>query len=142
MKFLLSIEEGDALYFLDISEIEFCHEKAQEGYPSQRTGTLNLGLIESALQRPFFYHEYENECDVVTLAAILWHGITQAHGFEDGNKRTGFLAMTVFLEANGVELVEVSSYPGRFIQSCFEKGDFSEETLEAFLRPRCRWIVD
>jgi death-on-curing protein len=43
--------------------------------------------------------------DVVTLAAELLFGIAQNHPFQQGNKRTGFEAAILFLEANGYDLV-------------------------------------
>ncbi|WP_051312471.1 Fic family protein [Pseudodonghicola xiamenensis] len=87
------------------------------------------------------HHLYEGECDIVRLAALLWRAVSMAHGYEDGNKRSAFLLMTVFLEVNGVELVEDSAYPGHFINRCFDCGDFTVETLDTFLRSRCRWVA-
>jgi death-on-curing protein len=142
VSFLIAVDQGEEINFLNVADVKFCHNLAQEGFPSQRRGILDIGLVESALQRPYFHHTYTGECDIVALAAILWHGITQAHGFEDGNKRTGFLAMTVFLEANGVELIEEPSYPGLFINARFENDDFTIDNLDTFLRPRCRWIIE
>ena len=36
------------------------------------------------------------------LAAAYAHGIIKNHPFIDGNKRSGFLAAALFLEANGI----------------------------------------
>lgn len=41
--------------------------------------------------------------DVVALAVALLNGIAQAHAFEQGNKRTAFAAMRLFLRANGYD---------------------------------------
>ena len=38
-------------------------------------------------------------CD---MAAAYAHGIVKNHPFVDGNKRSGLLAATLFLEANGI----------------------------------------
>ena len=43
---------------------------------------------------------------VVEKAAVLAFAIILNHPFLDGNKRTGFLAMEMFLIINGYEIVE------------------------------------
>lgn len=60
------------------------------------------GLLESALARPRNAFGY-GEADVVALAVRLMAGIAQAHAFEQGNKRTAFVAMVQFLNANGYD---------------------------------------
>ena len=44
------------------------------------------------------------EEDIVVLAVRLLAGIAQAHAFEQGNKRTSFIAMAQFLMINGYDL--------------------------------------
>ena len=43
------------------------------------------------------------EEDIVTLAVALMAGIARAHAFEQGNKRTAFGALRLFLRANGYD---------------------------------------
>jgi death on curing protein len=62
------------------------------------------GLLESALARPRNAFAYGEE-DVVALAVRLLAGLAMAHAFEQGNKRTAFVAMTEFLMTNGYDLV-------------------------------------
>ena len=64
----------------------------------------DLGLLESALARPQNLHAY-CEGDAAALAAAYAFGIIRNHPFVDGNKRTGFLAAALFLEANGYRFV-------------------------------------
>ncbi len=64
-------------------------------------GVRDRGLLESALARPHHRFAYE-QASVFELAATYAHGIVKNHPFIDGNKRTGFLAAALFLEANGV----------------------------------------
>jgi death-on-curing protein len=61
------------------------------------------GLLESALARPQNAFAYGEE-DIVALAVRLMAGIAQAHAFEQGNKRTAFVAMVQFLRVNGYDL--------------------------------------
>jgi len=60
----------------------------------------DAGLLESALARPQNAFAYGEE-DVVVLAVRLMAGVAHAHAFEQGNKRTAFIAMVQFLIANG-----------------------------------------
>jgi death-on-curing protein len=61
------------------------------------------GLLEGALARPQNAFAY-GEADMLVLAVRLMAGIAQAHGFEQGNKRTAFVAMVQFLQANRLDL--------------------------------------
>ena len=62
----------------------------------------DLGLLESALARPRNAFAY-GEGDIVVLAVALMAGILRAHAFEQGNKRTAFAALRLFLRANGYD---------------------------------------
>lgn len=67
-------------------------------------GLLNAGMLESALGRPQNLHVYE-QADLFALAAAYGYGISKNHAFIDGNKRTAFMVMFTFLQANGWRLV-------------------------------------
>ena len=67
-------------------------------------GIRDDGAIESALARARNQWEYAEERDLAALAAAYGFGLTRSHGYSDGNKRVGFVAMAVFLELNGWEL--------------------------------------
>ena len=70
----------------------------------------DLGLLDSALARPQNAFAYGEE-DIVVLAVRLLAGILQSHAFEQGNKRTSFVAMIQFLMINGYELAIEDSSP-------------------------------
>jgi death on curing protein len=67
-------------------------------------GTRDMGLFESALAKPRNLALY-GEPDVADLAASYGCGIARNHPFIDGNKRTAFVAVELFLLLNGQELV-------------------------------------
>ncbi len=67
-------------------------------------GTRDMGLFESALARPQNLALYGSP-DVAELAASYGCGIARNHPFIDGNKRTAFVAVELFLLLNGEELV-------------------------------------
>lgn len=73
----------------------------------QHGGTLGLrdkGLLESALQRAPNHWHYGPSVDLPLLAALYGIGLAQNHPFLDGNKRTAFQIMYVFLGLNGLRL--------------------------------------
>jgi death-on-curing protein len=64
------------------------------------TGLRDAGLLDSALARPLNRAGY-GEPDIAELAAVYALGIAKNHLFVDGNKRTAFVALEVFLRLNG-----------------------------------------
>ncbi|MDO9338181.1 MAG: type II toxin-antitoxin system death-on-curing family toxin [Caulobacter sp.] len=68
-------------------------------------GCRDLGLLDSALQRPRNRHAYEGVSDLADLAASYAVAICGNHPFVDGNKRSAFLALVLFLRLNGHRLV-------------------------------------
>lgn len=69
-------------------------------------GVRDLGLLESAIAQPMqsFGGEYVHGDLFLMAAAYLFHLVSN-HPFVDGNKRTGYLAVVVFLDHNGVEIL-------------------------------------
>ena len=63
-------------------------------------GTRDEGFLESALARPMQLAAYDTP-DVADLAAAYGHGLAKNHPFIDGNKRTAFVAVELFLALNG-----------------------------------------
>jgi death on curing protein len=66
-------------------------------------GVRDMTLFESALARAQQVAAY-GEPDVATLAAAYGYGISRNHPFLDGNKRTAFVAVELFLMLNGYRL--------------------------------------
>lgn len=133
---------GDAIVMLTYDQVEQIHDIAliEGGMP----GVLSHGAIESALFRPQNLVDYQDCNDLILLAASLWYALSSAHGFCDGNKRTAVLSAFAFLEANGVEINPnlSSDDPGKFVDELYKRNDFEEKHLIAYLRARCRWILE
>jgi death-on-curing protein len=66
-------------------------------------GVRDPGLLESALARPLNRAAY-GDPDPLQLAALYAIAIARNHPFIDGNKRTAYLALEVFLALNGLAL--------------------------------------
>ena len=84
--------------------------KRSSQLPESRISFRDRGLLESALARPQNAFAY-GEDDIVVLAVRLMAGLAQAHAFEQGNKRTAFVAMVQFLNTNGYNLAIEDSLP-------------------------------
>ena len=67
-------------------------------------GVRDAGLLESPLARPQNLTAYRDQPEAADLAAAYGFGIARNHLFVDGNKRTAFVAVELFLELNGYEL--------------------------------------
>ena len=68
------------------------------------TGVRDLNLLASALARPEQLAHY-GAPDAADLAASYGFGLSRNHPFVDGNKRTAFVAVELFLALNGFELL-------------------------------------
>ena len=68
------------------------------------SGLRDQELLESALARPINMAAYEDP-DAAALAASYAMGLAKNHPFVDGNKRTAFVALELFLALNGRELM-------------------------------------
>lgn len=83
-------------------EVVIEHNRLELAETGERHFVRDLGLLESALARPRNAFAYGEE-DIVVLAVVLMAGISRAHAFEQGNKRTAFAALRLFLTANGYD---------------------------------------
>jgi death-on-curing protein len=78
------------------------HNRLEVEATGERHFLRDCGLLDSALARPKNFYGFGQE-DVIALAVALLSGIARAHAFEQGNKRTAFAAMRLFLRANGYD---------------------------------------
>ncbi|OYT93189.1 MAG: type II toxin-antitoxin system death-on-curing family toxin [Burkholderiales bacterium PBB3] len=66
-------------------------------------GLRDANALESAIARAQQLAHYGSP-DAADLAAAYGYGIARNHPFSDGNKRTAFVAVELFLALNGHEL--------------------------------------
>lgn len=100
-------------------------------------GVRDENLPASALARPHNLDAYGDKPDVAGIAAAYAFGIARNHPFFDGNKRTAFVLMELFLNLNGWRL-EASDAECITTMLALAAGDFSEENLAAWLREHCK----
>lgn len=100
-----------------IQDILNLHKKSIEDFGGSG-GIRDLGLLESAIARPFQTFGGEDLYpSAYEKAAALAESLIINHPFVDGNKRTGMLAMAAFLLENNISLNVASDVLYKFIIS-------------------------
>ena len=102
---------------------------AEHGGPA---GIRDAGMLDSALHRPVHKAQY-GEPDVAELAASYAFGIARNHPFVDGNKRTAFVCLELFLMLNGRALSATDDECVR-VTLALAAGEMNEEQLAAWVR--------
>lgn len=89
--------------WLDVADVVALHQTimARLGKSEQ---PFNASRLEGAVVRPRMMAYHEGISEPVVLGGQLAIGISQAQALLDGNKRTGYATLAVFLRANGVRL--------------------------------------
>lgn len=92
--------------FLNLEDVLQIHEEQLAAYGGAE-GIRDRGLLESAVAMPraSFGEAYLHE-DLSHMAAAYAFHIAQNQPFLDGNKRTGLVAALVFLDLNGVPVLD------------------------------------
>lgn len=93
--------------WIEESVVWAVHE-AQLAEHGGSAGVRDSGLLQSALARPLNLLAY-GEADAPTLAAAYSFGIARNHPFIDGNKRTAFVCVELFLALNGFVLTALDA---------------------------------
>jgi len=99
-------------------------------------GTRDVGLFESALARPRNLALY-GEPDLADLAASYGSGVARNHPFIDGNKRTAFVAVELFLALNGHVLL-ADDAECVMTMLAVAAGNLEEAAFAAWLRDHIR----
>ena len=117
--------------WLDSKLIGAVHEE-QLSEHGGAPGLRAVGLLESALARPQQLAAYGNP-DVADLAAAYGYGLARNHPCIDGNKRTAFVAIELFLALNGLQL---SASDADCVRTLLDlaAGEFAEAELAAWIR--------
>jgi death-on-curing protein len=96
------------------------------------SGLRDSGLFDSALAHPVNLALY-GEPDLAALAAYYGVGLAKSHPFVDGNKRTAFLAVGMFLAVNGYRLVTTQADATLAVMKV-AAGVMDEATFEKWIR--------
>jgi death-on-curing protein len=127
------------IFFLTLAEVIEIHTDQIHRYGGQ-DGLRDLPLLESALAQPeaSFAGEWLHADHYEMAAAYAFH-LCQNHPFIDGNKRTALATSLVFLELNGITILDprgrLENAMIRIASSKMNKQDFAK-LLRKLSRPR------
>ena len=98
-------------------------------------GILKPHELASAPTRPRQLYHYDEVEDLAVLAVRLMMAMVWAHPFEQGNKRTGFAAAEIFLDANGwlLDIPDFEDIAEMIIEAAEDKS-LEDELVELFRR--------
>ena len=125
------------IIFLALEEVLEIHKDQIANYGGS-SGIRDLGLLQSAIAQPeaTFGGKYLHD-DIFHMAAAYLFHICQNHPFEDGNKRTAFMAAFVFLDMNGLSLEAPEQEIEPFVRSV-AKGEKTKEDIRNYLQIHCK----
>ncbi|MBD9449702.1 type II toxin-antitoxin system death-on-curing family toxin [Rhizobium sp. RHZ01] len=94
--------------WLPIEAVVLFNEQAIDASPhlKERHLVTDMAKLAGAMNRPQASYHYAHESDILVLTADYMVAIGECHAFEQGNKRTGFIAGYAFLESNGYTLTD------------------------------------
>ncbi len=120
-----------AWVWLNAQVLRAVHEEqlAEHGGGS---GVRDEGLFESAIHRPVNLAAY-GEPDLAALAEAYGFGLARNHPFVDGNKRTAFVAVELFLALNGWVLL-ADDAQCVLTMLALAAGDLGEDDFAQWLR--------
>lgn len=116
--------------------LELLHEQSLAIFGGAE-GIRDSGLLESALARLQHLFTYKTDVELERLAASYAVGISRNHPFVDGNKRAALLALIIFLQINGQELV-FESLDAIQTMLAVAGGEMNEEQLTGWISSRIR----
>lgn len=102
-------------------------------------GAVNEGTLESTMARPQNLVAYKkpNKPTIFELAASYGFGFARNHCFSDGNKHIALVAIDVFLQINGYELIAEEVAAVDMIKS-LSSGDVKEEQLNVWIQAHAK----
>ena len=117
--------------WVPLSAVIAIHDRqiARHGGPS---GMRDRSLLEAGCARPLNQAAYGTPT-LPELAASYAYGITKAHAFVDGNKRTAFVTALTFLRLNGWGFRPAPVQGVRMMED-LASGDVTEAAFAAWLQ--------
>ncbi|PIV52729.1 MAG: type II toxin-antitoxin system death-on-curing family toxin [Elusimicrobia bacterium CG02_land_8_20_14_3_00_37_13] len=96
-------------------QIIYLHKRIIESTGGQE-GLRDTGLLESAVYRPMAtFGGQELYPDIFDKASALIHSLISNHPFFDGNKRTSYESMRIFLRINGYDIEAPDNQKYKFV---------------------------
>ena len=125
--------------YLNINQILAIYNEVMEQTGGSK-GIRDIGLLESAVARPQATFAKEDLYpDIFSKTAALGHSIISNHPFVDGNKRTGYMAMRLFLNINGYDVKAPLEERYKFVMEIAKKIR-KEESIAKWLKEHSQKI--
>ena len=96
------------------------------------SGVRDYPLLEASLARPLHRFSYQIDISIWELAAAYGFAVCKNHPFVDGNKRTAFMIMYVFLRLNGYDFNAPEKEVVLVLES-LASGEVDENILQVWL---------
>ena len=116
---------------IDLENVLSIHEQILSTEQGLK-GSVDLGKLDSALNRIAHWQLYESTDNIFDIAALYAVAIAKAHAFSDGNKRTAMVTMLSYLETQGVVIEENQGLDDMMVLVADSKISMTE--LSAFLQ--------
>lgn len=102
---------------ISVKEVEEIHKLLIDKFGGSDE-IRHLGGLESTLARPFqTFESKELYSTVIDKEAALIESLLMNHPFVDGNKRTGYLLMRIYLISNGMDILANQEEKYNFVMS-------------------------
>ncbi|MFH1379689.1 MAG: type II toxin-antitoxin system death-on-curing family toxin [bacterium] len=119
--------------YLNTNQVLIIHDEVvkQTGGSS---GVRDINLLESAVARPRATFSGEDLYpDLFAKVFALGHSLILNHPFVDGNKRTGYMAMRLFLNINGYDIKASAKDRFDFVMNIATK-KLDEKSMASWLK--------
>lgn len=117
--------------YLAVPEVIEIHRQMMISMNTHPAPLRSEHLLESAVMRPQAIAWYGG-ANLADQAAVLAVGISQNQPFLDGNKRTAYSAMSVFLRVNGYTVSGAPLNIAKQLVAVAEREGMLEEATAAF----------
>jgi len=115
---------------ISLSEVLEIHELLISEFGGSY-GIRDLNLLNSALNRPFLgFGNVEFYPNLQDKAAALIESIVKNHPFIDGNKRTAYVLMRLYLIQEGFDIIASQNEKYEFVMNIADgKSEYQEITI-------------
>lgn len=125
--------------YLNINQVLAIHSEVIEQAGGSR-GVRDIGLVDSAVARPqATFGGKDLYPNIFSKAACLGHSLIRNHPFVDGNKRTGYMSMRLFLNINGYDIKAPEDEKYKFVIEIAEK-EKDERSIAEWLKKHSQRI--
>ena len=121
----------------NLRQVLVLHERMVRKYGGS-SGVRDIGMLESALGRPFAtFGGHDLYADVFLKAGALIQSIVKNHPFIDGNKRTAWVSVVALLKMNDWRVTVGEDVVVDFMISVANE-NLGVDEIAGWLKKRCR----